>query len=782
MASQELDISREFFGQWESLSLTEEELSLPVWGQIFDNRVIERECVKVLGDTEIQESDDLSKYNFENDFSDEETDSVEKKENDEKKVTSFLRLRDYQHELAEKALQGLNTVICAPTGSGKTRVATHIILEHLKNSGIKRKKVAFLATTVPLTVQQYKALLKYLPMEYKITSLTGQDKNSMSLESLFDYNDIFVMTPMILVNNIQRCNLKLDMFSLMIFDECHHTRKFEPYNLLMSTYLKNKSSGLQMPQIVGLTATIGIEESTSVDEAQNVILDFLGNLDTPHLVTVKKFIAELNKLVPKPKEEYLCLQELQPDEIFYKIIEIINKLEEKVKEFVLELNDEPAKKLLKDIPPNKKIQAYGQWAVKLTEAVYKVPNENLVNEKHKYLLLSAVILEYLQKYNAALEMYDLVEPLDILKYLENNFRMLLRKVNKTSDEIQFYDYFEGLKQMILSRGRIDNDNLNKLAEVVMRHLVRNENADQSRGIIFVKTRALADSIKSWLNRSENTDLKNLNAEVFTGANVSEELGGTSQNRQDEIKERFKEGTIKVLVATSVAEEGLDIPNCNLIIKYNHVGNEVTSVQTKGRSRQFGGLSVLLAMQEVVIREIKNKEKTVIMEVAIKLVSNMNNVDVILKYQQKKLDSLKINKPEKLILQTDKYRVVCRKCRQVGIESFNMRTIYGKYRVSIDRELLSNKFVVCTPHEPEFMDELEFIGPVFCRGQLSPGKYCGYKLGQMIKHKKIPFFNVGIKFIGIVTDDSKPLILCKQWKKMPYHIEELSFDEIMAYIQ
>lgn len=51
--------------------------------------------------------------------------------------------------------------------------------------------------------------------------------------------------------------------------------------------------------------------------------------------------------------------------------------------------------------------------------------------------------------------------------------------------------------------------------------------------------------------------------------------------QDEVIRRFKSGIVRLLVATSVGEEGIDIPECNLVIKYNHVGNEVTTVQTRG---------------------------------------------------------------------------------------------------------------------------------------------------------------------------------------------------------
>lgn len=68
---------------------------------------------------------------------------------------------------------------------------------------------------------------------------------------LLKYNDVLVMTPMILVNNLQRKGLKLNKFSLLVFDECHHTRNYEPYNLLMSDYVKAKLQGTlsHLPQV-----------------------------------------------------------------------------------------------------------------------------------------------------------------------------------------------------------------------------------------------------------------------------------------------------------------------------------------------------------------------------------------------------------------------------------------------------------------------------------------------------------------------------------------------------
>ena len=40
----------------------------------------------------------------------------------------------------------------------------------------------------------------------------------------------------------------------------------------------------------------------------------------------------------------------------------------------------------------------------------------------------------------------------------------------------------------------------------------------------------------------------------------------------------------VLVATDIAQEGLDMPACNFVIRYDFVSNEIGTVQSKGRAR------------------------------------------------------------------------------------------------------------------------------------------------------------------------------------------------------
>lgn len=63
--------------------------------------------------------------------------------------------------------------------------------------------------------------------------------------------------------------------------------------------------------------------------------------------------------------------------------------------------------------------------------------------------------------------------------------------------------------------------------------------------------------------------------------------GMTKVEQDEILRLFREGNHKVIIATSVAEEGLDIQKCSLVVRYDHVTNEIAMVQSRGNSLLIG---------------------------------------------------------------------------------------------------------------------------------------------------------------------------------------------------
>ena len=59
----------------------------------------------------------------------------------------------------------------------------------------------------------------------------------------------------------------------------------------------------------------------------------------------------------------------------------------------------------------------------------------------------------------------------------------------------------------------------------------------------------------------------------------------STSQLKDVLKKFRDGSINVLIATNVIEEGLDVSECNLVICLNELLNVKAFIQMKGRARQ-----------------------------------------------------------------------------------------------------------------------------------------------------------------------------------------------------
>ena len=121
-------------------------------------------------------------------------------------------------------------------------------------------------------------------------------------------------------------------------------------------------------------------------------------------------------------------------------------------------------------------------------------------------------------------------------------------------------------------------------------------------IVFVQYRAQISRIETVLRES------GIRARMFVG-----KKDGVTKKMQEETIADFREGKFDVLVASSIGEEGLDIPAVDTVIFYEPVPSEIRSIQRRGRAARLKEGHVIVLMtkgtrDEFYYYAANNKEK------------------------------------------------------------------------------------------------------------------------------------------------------------------------------
>ncbi|NXJ59884.1 IFIH1 protein, partial [Rostratula benghalensis] len=691
-----------------------------------------------------------------------------------------LILRDYQMEVAKPALNGENIIICLPTGSGKTRVAVYITKDHLnkKKRASEPGKVIVLVNKVPLVEQHLrKEFGPFLKRWYRVIGLSGDSQLKISFPEVVRKNDVIISTAQILENSLLNADEDDEEdFSLIIIDECHHTQKEGVYNNIMRRYLKEKRRNRKLakenkplipqPQVLGLTASPGVGGATSNSKAEDHILKICANLDAHRIMTVKEHASQLKNQVKEPYKKTVIADDKRKDPFREKITEIMREIQNYCQLY-----------------PKSEFgtQPYEQWVIREEKKAAK-------EEKRK----ERVCAEHLKKYNDALQINDTIRMVDAYKHLNNFYKEEKSKKTVRSDDDdddepavskqdETDEFLIGLfhakkKQLkeLAKKPEYENEKLIQLRNTLMEEFTKTE---EPRGIIFTKTRLSAFALFQWIKDNPKFEEVGIKAHYLIGAGHNSEIKPMTQNEQREVIDKFRGGSINLLIATTVAEEGLDIKECNIVIRYGLVTNEIAMLQARGRARADESTYALVASSAsgAVEREDVNIFREKMMYKAIQRVQNMPQEEYLNKIENLQLQSIVEKEMKAKRDQHKTYKknpslvtFLCKNCHKLVCSGEDIQVIENMHHVSVKKDFQS---LYHTRENKTLQDkhaDYQTNGEIIC-------KHCGQAWGNMMVHRGLDLPCLKIRNFVVVFEDKKTTKhIFKKWGELPIRFPSLDY--------
>ena len=452
--------------------------------------------------------------------------------------------RLYQQTILDTAVKK-NTLVVLPTGLGKTNIAVLLAANRLNN--YPGSKILIVAPTRPLCDQHVDSMRSYLEVkEEEVQLFTGMISPSKRAE-LWKKSKIIVSTPQGLENDIISNKISLKEVSLLVVDEAHRAVGDYSYVFIAKQYNK-KADHLR---ILGLTASPGSDQEKIKEVCKNLFIEEieLRHYDAPD---VKPYIQEIDieRVRVDLPEDFVQVRKYLRDAFDSKL--------ETIKKFGYLYGS---------------ITSYSKTALlELQRAMFAKMNSG---EKDYALLRSVSLLAEALKLQHALELIETQGLKPLMEYLnkleEEAGKTKVKAVQNLVKDLNFRSAFIKAKNM-LAAGK-EHPKIIKLREIISGELNEKEGV---KIIIFNQYRDSTNNIKEVL------DALGVKSKIFVGQAKKKDTG-MSQKEQKKIIEQFREGKFNCLVATSVAEEGLDIPSVDLVIFYEPVPSAIRTVQRRGRT-------------------------------------------------------------------------------------------------------------------------------------------------------------------------------------------------------
>lgn len=466
--------------------------------------------------------------------------------------------RSYQVNLAEIAANQ-STMIVLSTGLGKTVIAALVAAKRMTE--FPESKVLFLAPSRPLVDQQARFLKRVLDMEEEsIVCLTGQDSPESRRTSWYE-SRVIVMTPQALQNDLIQNSYDLSEVSLIVFDEAHRGVGNYAYTFVAEIYERQGKHCRSL----GLTASPG-------HQAEH-IKTVCENLRLPHV--------EVRNEQSKDVKEYIVSVD---SEVHF--INLPSEIEV-LKDILYSLMSEYREPVINNgfnLPEGRRLTR--KEILKTQSLVRK--EIGTFTKPPKGLFLVVRNLTALLRIVHLLEFVGTQGLTPTHRYIQGMYEEIRNKKSSkgVSDLVTKAEFkqFEALLEALISKNH-RHPKADDLLEIVSEQL--SVNLD-SRILIFTRFRDTAVEVVETLEQLEDARVSR-----FVGQSSRGSDKGFSQKKQVEVLEGFRNSEFNILVATQVGEEGLDIPECNLVIFYDCVPSVVPYIQRKGRTgRRFPGRVVI----------------------------------------------------------------------------------------------------------------------------------------------------------------------------------------------
>lgn len=487
-----------------------------------------------------------------------------------------MAVRGYQKAAVEKALFN-NAMIVLPTGFGKTFIAAVVMYNFYR--WYPQGKLIFVAPTRPLVAQQItecKKISGIPPSDcIELTGSTAKEKRI----SLWKTKRVFFATPQVIENDLSSEIVPATQVRCLVLDEAHKAQGSYAYvGIVRQLHDKNRNGF----RILALSATPG----SDIQRVQQVMINLY--------ISEVMFRTETSIDLMPFKNDKIC--KAWTVELTGKHREFVNRFIAMTKPIFTELYRSGL------IYSKDSIEMVATGL--LVMAMKKVQsNECSTNGMTKgrlgYLIGVATALCYkfelltiygIRPFYSSI-VRDLSEPRSCIRNVLNknpDFNQMLSDIR-----LQFGTDVEPDMDKVAQVDLLQSHpKLKVVKELLLNHFKENDEKTQTRAMVFSKFRESVYDIAQTLKAYEPI----LKVGAFTGqAKSVQHNSGMKQKEQIQMVKDFREGKYNVLVATCVAEEGLDIGEIDLIICYDTTSSPISNTQRRGRTgrKRAGDVQTLL---------------------------------------------------------------------------------------------------------------------------------------------------------------------------------------------